>query len=136
VTHINKPRNLARRKAKPKEVKVSDEKKKEEKTSIGHKIWKFFGAMIMDEKSGTYALSLTRVMAVVLFIVMLWTWLFTGEVDPTILKILTENGIDAAGTIEQLGDVPDKMLYTFWTLLGVKSVNTVAGKVKAKLGGE
>jgi len=68
--------------------------------------WKYFGAMLMEDKGGQQALSLTRLLAIVLFVVMTLMW--TGVIP-----------FPGSST-----DVPTGMVGTFAALIGVKGLKS------------
>jgi len=68
--------------------------------------------MMMEEKSGVQAVSFTRVLSLVLFISALVMWYGAG--------------FGKADTM-----VPDSMLYTLWSLLGMKGAKDVATAFKS-----
>ena len=72
------------------------------------KLWKYFGAIFMEEKSGHQAVSYTRVLGFVLFLASLPMWYGLG-------------GAGADGH-----DVPQTMLYTLWGLIGIKGGKDIA----------
>lgn len=71
-----------------------------------HTIWKYLGAMMMEEKDGHQAVSYTRTLGVVLFACCLVAWMVKG------------------------GDLPDMMVYTLWGLIGIKGAKDVAKGLK------
>lgn len=72
-------------------------------------IWKYFGAMMMEEKGGQQAVSFSRMLGVILFFCCLAVWL-----------------VKAFSMSEVVGDVPNGMLYTLWGLIGIKGAKDVA----------
>jgi hypothetical protein len=80
------------------------------KVALGQRVrggvWKYFGAMFMEEKNGQQAVGYTRMLSLVLFVIACVRW-NTGD-----------------------NVVPDSLLYTLWGLLGLKAINTVAPKGK------
>ena len=73
-------------------------------TTTKKSIWKYFGAMMMEEKDGQQAVSFTRVLGVILFVQALWVW---------------------SGFSSQ-ADIPDSQLFTLWGLIGIKGVKDLA----------
>lgn len=75
-------------------------------------LWKYFGAMIMETKEGQQALSLTRLLAIALFVVMVLMWTgvipFPGEAK----------------------DVPMSMVGTFGALIGIKGLKSAVEAYK------
>lgn len=63
--------------------------------------WKFVGAMWMEEKGGTWAFSLNRVLGTVTFVVCLYLWLTAYE-------------------------IPDGLVYTMWGMLGINGGKSLA----------
>ena len=88
------------------------------KESIKFNFWRWLGSMFTDTKvdpntgKETAALSLTRVLATLIFGAMLWLWLSTDI------------------NTELIDPIPDSMLYTFWSLLGLKGVNKITETFK------
>jgi hypothetical protein len=80
-------------------------------------IWKFFGAMFMEDKGGVQAVSLHRVFTCIIGVVVIVWW------------------VAAPGRA-----MPEELLYTFWGLLGItggtKIIETVKGQPAATPGGE
>jgi len=72
-------------------------------------IWRFFGALFMEEKNGVQAVSHQRLLALSTYIACMWIWMGHAH------------GAEA---------VPDGMLYTLWGLLGLNGFAKVAGIVK------
>ena len=68
-------------------------------------VWKYFGAMMMEQKNGSQAVSYTRTLGLILFgiCVSMWTGLIAGE-------------------------VPDSMIYTLWGLIGIKGGKDIAAQ--------
>lgn len=73
-------------------------------------IWKYFGAMMMEEKNGQQAASYTRTLGLVLFIACLTMWYGLGGQGPF------------------SNEVPESMLYTLWGLIGIKGAKDVASQ--------
>jgi len=69
---------------------------------IRHFAWQFCGAMFMEQKNGCQAVSFHRVLAAILFLASLYVWLFLST------------------------EVPDKMIYTLWGLLGINGGQKIA----------
>lgn len=70
-----------------------------------HTIWKYLGAMMMEEKDGHQAVSFTRTLGLCLFGMCACKWGFGGE-------------------------VADSMLTTLWGLIGIKGAKDVAKAIK------
>lgn len=70
-------------------------------------VWKYFGAMMMEQKDGGQAVSFTRTLAIVLFFSCLFMW---------------------HGVIGESSEVPGDMLYTLWGLIGIKGAKDVAAR--------
>jgi hypothetical protein len=68
-------------------------------------IWRYFGAMMMEEKAGIQAVSFTRTLAVLLFGQCLYKW-----------------GMDA--------DIAPTMMHTLWGLIGIKGLKDGLGALK------
>jgi len=79
------------------------------KPSLKHYLWVFFGAMFMETKDGKQAISLTRIMTVILFASLMWKW----------------------GGYAATPDVPEYMMYTFWGLIGVNGTKSVTATIKS-----
>lgn len=84
------------------------------KSGIRFSAWKYLGAMFMETKNGYLAVSFTRLLGLILFIVCLGIWTTAYFVDP-----------NESGTCVTW-DIPDGMLYTLWWLLGIKGVKDFA----------
>lgn len=91
-----------------------------EKTAMGramdttkHQTWKWVGSLFMEPKTGSdgkvyQAASLTKVLTLFcFFLVFIYWWVRPDE-------------------------TPDMMVYTLWAMLGVKSVHTVSGAIRAR----
>jgi len=72
-------------------------------------IWKYFGAMMMEDKGGKQAVSYTRTLGLILFGSCMLIW----------------NGV--GGTA---GVVPQSMLWTLWGLIGIKGGKDIAAALK------
>lgn len=66
-------------------------------------IWKYFGAMFMEQKDGQLAVSFHRMLGLIMFVWCLAQWSF-GE------------------------EVPEHAVYTLWMLIGLKMVSKVSDK--------
>ena len=100
------------------------------------KIWVLFGAAIMEKKDGAQAVSLTRVLALFCFAMLMWKWSgVTGTVDPAVLAALTAAKIDVPLALKAASAVPQMLLYTFWALLTGKTLESVMALWKGKKGG-
>lgn len=73
----------------------------------GHKVWKYFGAMFMEKKNGEMAVSLHKVLGLVMFFWCLWQWSYPD--------------VNADG--EVMVGVDSDAVYTLWGLLGLKAVS-------------
>ena len=105
------------------------------KENTKHITWKYFGAMFMEKKDGVNAVSLTRLLALTLFIMLLWKWSgVTGQVDPVVAKALTDASIDIPLALKASSYIPETLLYTFWGLLGGKTAESVIALWKGKKG--
>ena len=92
--------------------------------------WKWFGSLLMEPKTDAdgntvMAMSLSKVqkavsilMAVVLFGVMIGMWISKPEA--------------VAETNTVTDPIPDSMLYTLWSLLGLSGVNGIASAIVKK----
>jgi fatty acid desaturase len=78
----------------------------ETKKTLKYRLWQFFGSMFMEQKNGSQAVSLHRVLAAVLFFACMILWFWVDR------------------------DVPQSMLYTLWGLLGINGASKVAGVFK------
>ena len=74
------------------------------------RFWKYLGAMFMEKKNGTNAVSFTRVLALVTFAMVSVKW-WLGD-----------------------GSVPETMLYTFWGLVGGKTAESMMAIFRGKKG--
>lgn len=98
-------------------------------------IWKYFGAMFMEKKDGEQAVSLTRMLALVCFAMLLWKWGgLTGQVDPAVAKALVDASLDVPTALKSASEIPDTLLYTFWGLLGGKTAESVIALWKGAKG--
>lgn len=86
---------------KNKVVKASDWTKR--------KVWQYFGAMFMEKKDGVQAVSLTRLLSLVCFGVLMYQWLSAT-------------------------DVPNTLMYTFWGLIGGKTAESMIALWKGAKG--
>ncbi len=83
-----------------------------------HTVWKYLGAMMMEEKDGHQAVSYTRTLGVVLFACCLVAWMVKAFMVP------------GEGEMPSVGDLPDMMVYTLWSLIGIKGAKDVAKGLK------
>jgi hypothetical protein len=79
--------------------------------SLRLNLWKFIGALVMEEKNGVQAVSLTKLLALTTYAACMYLWMHVRE--------------DGVVTV-----VPDAMLYTLWALLGINGTSKVAGILK------
>jgi hypothetical protein len=92
-----------------------------------HQAWKWIGSMFMETKTDPttgeqhLVLGLTRIMATVLFTAMMVLWLKKTEII---------SSVQVPDIKSLLDPIPNSMLYTFWSLLGLKGINTVSEAVK------
>lgn len=77
--------------------------------SVKHQAWKYLGAMFMESKNGIQAVSFTRVLGLICFGYLSYQWL---------------------GAVE----VPETLLYTFWGLIGGKTMESMVALWKGKKG--
>lgn len=99
------------------------------------KIWKYFGSMFMEKKDGEQAISLTRLLALVCFIMLIWKWSgVTGDVDASVKVALEAAKIDVPIALKSASQIPDTLLYTFWALLSGKTAESVIAIWKGKKG--
>lgn len=100
-------------------------------------LWRFFGALFMEEKtlpSGekTRAASLHRVLALVAFGTCFALWISPGGLqtaDPEALQALAEAGVDLSKVAEQAQSIPDTLVWTLWSLLGLNGGHKIAAVV-------
>jgi len=98
-------------------------------------IWKYFGAMFMEKKDGEQAISLTRILALFCFSMLVWKWGgVTGQVDDSVKTVLEAANIDVPMALKQASEVPDKLLWTFWGLLGGKTLESMVSIFKGTKG--
>ena len=81
----------------------------EESIKNANPFWRYFGAMLSETKDGKQAVSYTRVLGLILFLLALWMW---------------------SGRLGGSGEVPESMLYTLWGLIGVKSARDITSIIK------
>lgn len=95
-------------------------------------LWKFVGALIMEEKNGVQAVSLTKLLALTTYAACMWLWmgLSGGEVAPEVKAALDAAKVDVPKALQGASVVPDAMLYTLWALLGINGGSKIAGIVK------
>jgi len=72
-------------------------------------IWKYFGAAFMEKKDGEYAVSLTRLLALICFGLLMYQW-----------------GVGVS--------VQETLLWTFWGLIGGKTAESMIAIWKGKKG--
>lgn len=97
--------------------------------------FKYFGAMFMEKKDGQQAVSLTRMLALLCFGMLMWKWSgVTGTVDPEVAKALLDAGINVPMALKASGEIPSTLLYTFWGLLGGKTAESMMALFKGKKG--
>ena len=102
-------------------------------TKTKKSIWKYFGAMFMEKKDGDYAVSFTRLLALICFGMLLWKWSgLTGSVNPEIMEVLTDAEIDIPMALKVAGEVPETLMVTFWGLLGGKTAESIFAIWKGK----
>lgn len=96
-------------------------------------VWKYFGAMFMEKKEGVQAVSLTRLLALVCFGMLVYKWSgFSGDVDPQVMAALVAAEIDVPLVLKATSAIPESLLYTFWGLLGGKMLSGVAAVMRGK----
>lgn len=95
-------------------------------------LWKFVGALIMEEKNGVQAVSLTKLLALTTYAACMWLWMgiSRGEVAPEVKAALETAKIEVPKALQGATTVPDAMLYTLWALLGINGTSKVAGIIK------
>lgn len=95
-------------------------------------LWKFVGALIMEEKNGVQAVSLTKLLALSTYAACMWLWLgfAGGEIAPEVKAALDAAKVDVPKALQGASVVPDAMLYTLWALLGINGTSKVAGIFK------
>lgn len=95
-------------------------------------LWKFVGALVMEEKNGVQAVSLTKLLALTTYAACMWLWMgFSGgEVAPEVKAALEAAKIEVPKALQGASVVPDAMLYTLWALLGINGGSKIAGIVK------
>ena len=97
--------------------------------------WKYFGAMFMEKKDGEQAVSLTRLLALVCFAMLLWKWGgLTGQVDAEVMKVLAEASLDVPTALKSASEIPETLLWTFWGLLGGKTAESMIALWKGAKG--
>ncbi len=65
--------------------------------------------MLLEKKSGVYAVSLTRVLAVIVFVPCLYGWVYH---------------------LATTGELLDSLVWSFWMLVGVKGGQSIVGNLK------
>ena len=95
-------------------------------------LWKFLGALIMEEKNGVQAVSLTKLLSLTTYMACMWLWLgfAGGEVAPEVQAALDAVKVDVPKALQGASVVPEAMLYTLWALLGINGGSKIAGIVK------
>ena len=95
-------------------------------------LWKFVGALIMEEKNGVQAVSLTKLLSLSTYAACMWLWLgfAGGEIAPEVKAALDAAKVDVPKALQGASVVPDAMLYTLWALLGINGTSKVAGILK------
>ena len=95
-------------------------------------LWKFVGALIMEEKNGVQAVSLTKLLALTTYAACMWLWLGLagGDIAPDVQAALDAAKIDVPKSLQGASVVPEAMLYTLWALLGINGTSKVAGIIK------
>jgi hypothetical protein len=102
-------------------------------------LWRFCGALFMEEKtlpSGktTRAASLHRVLALVSFGTCFLLWIHPAglqSADPEIIEALVSAGIDPVTVAERAQSVPDALVWTMWSLLGLNGGNKIAATISS-----
>lgn len=96
-------------------------------------LWKFVGALVMEEKNGVQAVSLTKLLSLTTYAACMWLWMGFqgGEVSAEVKAALDAAKIDAPKALQGASVVPDAMLYTLWALLGINGTSKVAGILKS-----
>lgn len=91
-------------------------------------VWRFFGALFMEPKKNNgvtiQAISHHKTLGLVLFVIVVSIWTFGGThfSNEEIMK-LVEAGKDIPS---KWGVPPDMMVYTLWSLIGLKGVSKVS----------
>ena len=98
--------------------------------NIKFNLWKFIGALIMEEKNGVQAVSLNKFLGICTYMACLYLWLTRGVVTPEIQGILTEAKVDVPSALVSAGEAPQSMLYTLWGLLAINGGAKIAGIIK------
>ena len=95
-------------------------------------LWKFVGALIMEEKNGVQAVSLTKLLTLTTYAACMWLWMgFSGgEISPEVQDALSTAKIDVPKALQGASVVPEAMLYTLWALLGINGGSKIAGIAK------
>ena len=95
-------------------------------------LWKFVGALFMENKDGIQAVSMTKLLTLTTYAACLWLWLgFSGgEVAPEVQAALEAAKVEVPKALQGAQVVPDAMLYTLWGLLGIGGTAKVAGIFK------
>lgn len=97
-------------------------------------LWRFFGALFMEEKTlptgeKTRAASLHRVLALVAFGTCFFLWVHPAGLagaDPEVIEALLASGVDPAAIAEKAQGVPDALVWTMWSLLGLNGGHKIA----------
>jgi len=94
-------------------------------------LWKFFGALFMEEKNGVQAVSLNKVLALTTYCACMWLWLGArGEVAPEVQAAMDAAKLNVPRALQSAAAIPDAMLYTLWALLGINGVAKITGVFK------
>ena len=101
--------------------------------SVRLNLWKFVGALVMEEKNGIQAVSMQKFLGLCTYAACMWIWLrHGGEVSPEIQTLLTANSIDVPKALQAAGQIPESMLYTLWGLLAINGGSKIAGIIKGE----
>ncbi len=96
-------------------------------------LWRFFGALFMEEKKNNgnrvQAVSYHKTLGFVLFIVVVCIWSLGGT-HLSNVEVMVVMGIEGASLPSKWGEPPDMMVYTLWSLIGLKGVSKVADLLK------
>lgn len=80
---------------------------------MGSKFWKYLGAMMTEKKDGVMAVSFTRTLGTVLFLICTGLWI-------------------TATVSDAVGSVPPEMVHTLWGLIAIKGAKDVAKGLKGE----
>jgi len=97
-------------------------------------LWKFFGALVMEEKNGSQAISLHKVLGLSTYVACMWLWLHPSTVTQEVQVVLDAAKIDIPAALKAAKDVPESMLYTLWALLAINGGSKIATIVKGGQG--